>query len=170
MKQLLLTYCKYNLWANQTLINYIQSIEQDIIDTPLESSFPDLRKTIYHIWDAQVIWLSRLQGASPLTWPSMEYGEGFSGFDLYFLRQCEDFIQFISTRSESFFESVSYYKTINGTEQQTRNGEIVLHSMNHSTYHRGQIITMLHNLGFHTLPATDYIVFNRLIEDGNLTM
>jgi uncharacterized damage-inducible protein DinB len=168
MKQLFLSYCKYNLWANRILINSIQSISKDIIDEPLLSSFPTMRKTIYHIWDAQVIWLSRLQGSSPLTWPSAEYGDDFNGFDLYFLRQCEDFIYFVETRNESFFDSMSYYKTINGKEQQTKNGDIILHCMNHSTYHRGQLITMLHNLEIKELPATDYINYCRMVQEGKL--
>ncbi len=169
MKQLLLSYCKYNLWANRILVNKIQSASADVTDKPLLNSFPTLRKTIYHIWDAQVIWLSRLQGSSPLTWPSAEYGDDFAGFDLYFLRQCEDFIYFVETRNESFFDSSSYYKALNGAEHQTKNGEIVLHCMNHSTYHRGQLITMLHNLSVTDLPATDYIAYCRLHQDGKLS-
>lgn len=37
-------------------------------------------------------------------------------------------------------------------------GELVQHLLNHSTYHRGQIVLLLRQLG-HTPPATDYRLF-----------
>ncbi len=167
MKQLLLSFCRYNLWANQQIINTLQLLPPDIVDATVQNSFPSIRKTIYHMWDAQVIWLGRMQGISLTTWPSAEYGSDFAGFDLYFIRQCEDFINFVETRHESFFESICFYRAINGKEHQTRNGDIILHCMNHSTYHRGQLITMLRNLEVVELPTTDYIAYNRLVQESN---
>lgn len=166
MKQLLLSFCRYNLWANKKIIDTLQLLPNDIVDAQVNNSFTSIRKTIYHIWDAQVIWLSRMQGISLSTWPSAEYGEDFAGYDLYFIRQCEDFIQFVETRHESFFESICYYRALGGKEYQTRNGDIVLHCMNHSTYHRGQIITMLRNLEVVTLPSTDFIEYNRSVQEN----
>jgi uncharacterized damage-inducible protein DinB len=168
MKQMLLSFCRYNLWANKQLLDAIQLMPRDIIDASVPNSFTSIRKTIYHIWDAQVIWLGRLQGISLSTWPSAEYDNDFAGFDLYFIRQCEDFIQFVETRNEGYFESTCFYKAINGKDHQTRTGDIILHCMNHGTYHRGQIITMLRNLEVTELPTTDFIFYLRAAEENNL--
>lgn len=113
------------------------------------------------MWDAQLIWLNRLQGISLSTWPSAEYDEHFTGYNIYFLQQCEDFVRFVETRTDSYFEGTCFYKALNGTSYQTMNWQIILHCMNHSTYHRGQLVTMLRNLGVEDLPATDYIQFVR---------
>lgn len=161
MKTLLTSLSDYNLWANKRIIELIQTSSEDIIDTTIESSFPSVRKTIYHIWDTQVIWLNRLQGISLNTWPSKEYDDAFAGYDLYFIQQSIDFQRFIQTRSDGYFESTCFYKTLNGKDEQTKNWQIILHCMNHSTYHRGQLITMLRGLGFSKLISTDYITYNR---------
>lgn len=63
-KSLLISYISYNNWANTTLINHINKIPESPINTEVESSFNTLHKTYFHIWDAQVIWLKRMQGIS----------------------------------------------------------------------------------------------------------
>ena len=82
MKQLLVSFCRYNLWANKKIIDTLQLLPNDIVDAQVNNSFTSIRKTIYHIWDAQVIWLSRMQGISLSTWPSAEYSDDFAGYDL----------------------------------------------------------------------------------------
>ena len=165
MKTLLTSLCDYNVWANKRVVEIIRSFPEDISDKFIESSFPSIRKTIYHIWDAQVVWLNRLQGISLNTWPSKEYGDGFAGYDLYFIQQSIDFHRFIQTRSETYFETTCFYKTLNGSDNQTKHWQIILHCMNHSTYHRGQIITMLRSIGLTNLISTDYIAYTREIEN-----
>ena len=165
MKALLTSLSEYNVWANKRIVEMIQSSTEDIIDKPLASSFPSIRKTIYHIWDAQVIWLNRLQGISLNTWPSKEYDDAFAGYDLYFIQQSIDFQRFIQTRSDTYFETTCFYKTLKGDDNQTKHWQIILHCMNHSTYYRGQIITMLRSFGLTDLMSTDYIAYTREIEN-----
>ncbi|MCW3088046.1 MAG: hypothetical protein JWQ78_1432, partial [Sediminibacterium sp.] len=40
--------------------------------------------------------------------------------------------------------------------------EILLHLFNHGTYHRGQLVTLLRQVGVEEIPRTDYIEFSRL--------
>ncbi len=156
MKTILMSLCAYNVWANKRIIEILQNHSEDILDKTIDSSFQSIRKTIYHIWDAQVIWLNRLQGISLNTWPSMEYDDAFAGYDIYFIQQSFDFQKFIETRGDGFFESTCFYKTLNGTNHQTKHWQIILHAMNHSTYHRGQLITMFRMLGITEMLSTDY--------------
>ncbi|WP_431607929.1 DinB family protein [Zunongwangia profunda] len=37
------------------------------------------------------------------------------------------------------------------------------HLFNHGTYHRGQIISMAHQLGFTEIPSTDFLFFSLTI-------
>jgi uncharacterized damage-inducible protein DinB len=37
--------------------------------------------------------------------------------------------------------------------------EYLLHAFNHGTYHRGQIITQAHSLGFANMPSTDFLFY-----------
>lgn len=161
MKEIITDYTAYNVWANRKLMQVVMQLTPEQINAEVQGSFPSIRKTIYHIWDAQIIWLSRIQGASPTGWPSATYGDDFEGFDLYFIQQSEDIHRFVSTRPETFFDDMCFYRNLNGDQLQTRNAEIILHCMNHSTYHRGQVITYMRQAGITELPHTDFIFYTR---------
>ncbi|MFN0274720.1 MAG: DinB family protein [Chitinophagales bacterium] len=161
-KTILTTLTGYNLWANKKIIETFQTLPEGLIDSVTENSFPTLRKTIYHIWDAQVIWLNRLQGSSLSDWPSKALSDDFAGYDTYFLKNSEEFDQFVQGKSEGFLASPIFYRNLSGKEFQTKAWEIILHCMNHGTYHRGQIITMLRQLKvMKELPSTDIIFYLR---------
>jgi uncharacterized damage-inducible protein DinB len=55
------------------------------------------------------------------------------------------------------------YETITSGLQRSRRFEVLLHVYNHSTYHRGQCITMARAVGLDLVPATDLIRFLRLV-------
>lgn len=52
------------------------------------------------------------------------------------------------------------YRTSQGVQYENRIDEILFHLFNHSTYHRGQVVTLLKKEGF-TPPVTDYIMLKR---------
>lgn len=157
----LTTLTGYNTWASRRIIEKINSLPPEIADTILNSSYETIRKTIYHIWDGQIVWLKRLQGLSLREWPSSGYAADFPGYDQYFLHNCEQFNMYVQSMSEGHFTSVIRYDTMAGKPFQNTVWEIIMHCMNHSTYHRGQIITMLRNLQVTDLPQTDLILYLR---------
>ena len=66
----LVNLAKYNLWANKKLIGFLSKLEPVLLDKELISSFKTIRETLYHIWDAELIWFTRLNGSSLTGWPS----------------------------------------------------------------------------------------------------
>ena len=161
MKEFLIDFTKYNLWAHQNLIAALKQKEVKLLEKEVESSFPSVRSTLLHIWDAQEIWLGRLEGRSMTYFPS-KFFEGsmeevFNGL----LNSSLDFLQFASKVDAAVLEETCNYKTTSGTPKSTVKKEIMLHCLNHSTYHRGQIISICHQLGITHLPSTDYIFYLR---------
>ncbi len=161
MKEIYVKYCKYNLWANQRLTAVFKNLPEEKTSQFLENSFPSVRKTILHIWDAEVIWLKRLQGQTVDSFPS----KTFSGTTLDaingLLQTSDEFLHFIERQDESFFTKPFTVQTItSGTYTQTA-GEMTHHCMNHSTYHRGQLLMMARQLGLRDLPSTDMIFYLR---------
>jgi uncharacterized damage-inducible protein DinB len=57
-----------------------------------------------------------------------------------------------------------HYADLRGEAQLSRVGESVRHLVNHGSYHRGQLVTMLRQLG-HAAPNTDLIAYYRLHVD-----
>ncbi|MBL0096615.1 MAG: DinB family protein [Bacteroidetes bacterium] len=157
----LLQLCNYNVWANDRICSYIKEAGDSIADQEMTSSFPTVRKTLYHLWDAQEIWYKRLQGESPNTWPS-HYFKGSLEESIDAIHQSSiDFVRFVEKLSENGHLSSVEFKSIDGTSFFNTIEEIVMHVMNHSTYHRGQLITMLRSAGFTAVGSTDMIRYYR---------
>ena len=53
------------------------------------------------------------------------------------------------------------YKSLNGQSSTSPYWQMIVHVVNHGTYHRGQVATMLRQLGATPAQSTDMIVFFR---------
>lgn len=152
---------RYNYWAHERTAGWILNAGDIIADQPLVSSFPTIRKTFYHMWDAQVIWFHRLNGQSMNAWPSQTFTGNLKEATEMLLKSCDDFVRFAKENDEKSLEKTIAYHAIDGTEYKSRISEIILHVCNHGTYHRGQIITMLRNAGVGDIGSTDLIRYYR---------
>jgi uncharacterized damage-inducible protein DinB len=162
MKEFLLDYIRYNFWANQRITKYIiDHCSAEQTDQEVASSFPSLKKTLLHIYGAEAIWLQRLIGDSPTVWK----GSSFSGGMVELVEEISsvdrEFIDFAQSCGEAFLLSPFKYNNLEGKEFTNTRAEAILHCVNHSSYHRGQLISMLRQLGFTQLFSTDYISYCR---------
>jgi len=151
----------YNVWANTQLLELLPFHPEEDLDAVRVSSFPSLRKTWYHLWDAETIWLKRLQGHSPESWPSKDFAADFSGFGVYLLQTSAELRDFVRAQSSSWAGLPCSYRTLNQEQHNTPNGMVVQHVVNHSSYHRGQLITIMRQLQWTDLPSTDLIRWYR---------
>ena len=150
----------YNTWANEKVTSFILSAGDEIADMELQSSFPTIRKTLYHIWDAQLIWYARLKGIPFSTWPSKSFNGTLEESCVRLIKNSKDITAF-AKEADGGFSTMVNYKALDGKEYENAVSEIILHCMNHSTYHRGQLITMLRQAGFQDVGSTDLIQFYR---------
>ncbi len=161
MKNLLSRYTQYNYWANGRMIEFLQSLPQEELDAEIVSSFTSIKKTLYHIWDAESLWLSRLGGVSPATFPSRRYTGTFDEA-VSALKKCDqELMDYAETIYEDRLTTLLTYKTVKGDEFQNLIADVLMHVVNHGTYHRGQIITMLRQSSHTTLFSTDYVSYCR---------
>jgi uncharacterized damage-inducible protein DinB len=160
LPQQLLRFASYNAWANERLAEVLTSVPVFWLDQELKSSFPTLRKTAFHIWDGEYIWLRRMQGKSIADFPSKTFPPDTPVNR--FAEGSQALFVFLNQQLESFFHQETIYHTFTREEFRTLNSDIVQHVLNHATFHRGQIITMLHACGFEgKLPSTDFIAWQR---------
>lgn len=163
LKSTLLRYTNYNYWANETLLKLIEKeVNEEKLDKNLVSSFPSLRKTVFHIWDAEHIWIKRLNGESLLDWPSKSFKGKISSASEKMLLNSKSFIEFIEKNGDEELSIPFTYLNTEGKSFSNPIWEAVLHCMNHSTYHRGQVVTMLRQLAVENIPSTDYIAYTRI--------
>ena len=96
MKTLVQQQTEYNLWTNERIAKLLTSIDSKLLDVDLKSSFPSIRKTVHHIWDAEMIWLSRLEGTK-LTWPPTAQFKD-PAIDEFLKTSC-DLLNFVESKS-----------------------------------------------------------------------
>ena len=136
-----LIYTQYNYWANELLLSVIEKEMTDkMLDKEIISSFPSLRKTVYHLWDAEFIWLKRLTGESLNNWPSKNFTGIFSEAKEKILLNDKSFIEFVGKLNDEKLSDSFTYKNVEGKTFTNPIWESVHHCMNHSTYHRGQVV------------------------------
>jgi uncharacterized damage-inducible protein DinB len=158
MKELINTYLDYNLWANKRITAVVTSINPSLYDVEVKSSFPSLRKTVHHIWDAELAWLARLK-KEVVSWPPSAQFKDPAIDD--FLKTSDAFVDYVKSKGDNFLSEISPYKDSKGAQHSNLHSEMIMHCMNHSTYHRGQLVTILRGLGVTEIPSTDLITWYR---------
>jgi uncharacterized damage-inducible protein DinB len=149
-------YVTYNSWANRTVVRWLKNKPAEVMDQIVPSSFPSIKDTLVHIWDTQRFWLAVIQQTPPP--PSFRMA-GFHGT----LEEAFDGILDHSSQFESYVDSLSEQQLAEKIhlatpwfESKHSRFEYIHHTMNHSTYHRGQLITIGRNVGLTDAPMTDF--------------
>ncbi len=157
---MLLKQTNYNLWANQTICDFVLKAGDTVVDVEQKSSFTSVKKTLLHVWDGQVIWLNRMNGKSLSAFPSKEFKGSLAEACDGLLKSSQAFIDYAEGCKENF-ATVIAYQTFDGKTFENKVEDIIFHCMNHSTYHRGQIINLLRGAGFTEVGSTDYMRYCR---------
>jgi len=149
---------EYNSWANSRILDAASKLTPERFAKGLGSSYRSVQDTLVHIMSAEWIWLKRWMGISPKAmlepsdfptisslrsrWSEIERGQE----------------QFISSATEESLNTIIAYVNTQGETWRYPLWQTLQHVVNHSTYHRGQVTTMLRQLGAEPV-ATDFLVF-----------
>ena len=161
MKKLLSSFAAYDLWANEKLLELISNLPDEQQQQEIQSSFSTIHKTCLHVWDASSIWWQRLHMHEQIVVPSLSFHPSMNDVIEGLLDQNKQWIEWLNTAKETDLEKELTYRNMKGYPFRQPVKEILLHLFNHGTYHRGQLVTMLRQVGVGEIPQTDYIVFNR---------
>jgi uncharacterized damage-inducible protein DinB len=161
MKETLKQLAAYNIWANQKLAEVILKLPEEKQHEEIPSSFSSLYKTVLHIWNAESIWWQRMKLQERIIVP----GENFKGNmqELYtaLLQQNQLWAEWINNASEAALTHVFQYQNSRREQFKQPVYQMLVHVFNHGTYHRGQLVNMLRQLGVEKIPQTDFIVWSR---------
>lgn len=150
----------YNCWANARLLRVIGSLHDEQLSAEIESSFPSILETIAHIVGAEWGWLRRWKGESPTALPDWLEDPSFEQLSARLADVESERDWFLASLTDEDLERELSYQTLDGTPHRDRLAALFLHLVNHSTYHRGQLTTMLRQVGG-TPVATDLVLFER---------
>jgi uncharacterized damage-inducible protein DinB len=149
---------EYTEWANARMTEVLLTFSDEQLDQVIPSSFPSIRETLSHIFSTEWIWLRRWKGESPSVAPPWggeittlvsEYG--------YLRNERSDYLRSLT---DADLERNIAYRSMKGDPFTHPLAELFRHVVNHSSYHRGQLTTMIRQAGA-VPPGTDYILFVR---------
>ena len=150
----------YNTWANGRVFESVSHLSPEEFNRDLKSSFPSIRQTMLHFISAEWIWLSRWNGVSPSKAPDNWDASTFDSLRSIWNEVNGDLTKFVNGLTEAVLTSEITYQNLKGDRYSNRMEHMLRHVVNHSTYHRGQITTMLRQLGKEAT-STDFILYIR---------
>lgn len=161
MKELLKQMSTFNIWAHQLLLQTISSLNEEQQQQEVPSSFSSLYRTVLHIWDAESIWWQRLKLQERILVPSREFKGSFQELSSALISQSRQWEEWVHNASELQLEHVFQYTSLDKVQFKQPTWQMILHVFNHGTYHRGQLVNMLRQLGQTRIPDTDFIIWSR---------
>ena len=149
-----------NACANQRSLDAAAALPTDDFVEPLGSSFSSVRDTLAHIWGAEWLWIERFQGSSPASMPEVGQFNDLPALQSRWQQDQQRLHKFVSTLTQNELDRVHEYRTLNFGQYKNPLWQSMQHLVNHGTYHRGQIATMLRQLNAKPL-SSDLIHFYR---------
>ncbi|MCA1055019.1 DinB family protein [Rossellomorea aquimaris] len=146
----------YHVWATEKLLGHLKTLPGDIFHKEIRSVFPSVERTLFHLYEVDALWFSRLKGEQVPLKKHMFETVGECEIDFSDLHK--EILDWLSDMSDELV-SVNY-TTSNGEAFKNTRREILHHLVNHGTYHRGNIAAMLWQLGERSV-STDYIYYVR---------
>lgn len=148
----------FNRWANSRLLTSSASLPADQFARDLGASHGSLHETWLHILWGEWLWLQRWRGESPKRRFDRRDFPDLGAIRAHWSlveRHQQDFIDDLA--DERLLEQVAY-ENIEGQRWEYPLQSMLQHVANHSSYHRGQVATLLRQLG-RIPPATDFLIF-----------
>ena len=144
---------KYNDWATRATANSLKG---------LEKKDERLGELLSHIISAQKLWLNRVLKREIIVSP----------WDKLAVQECisqstsvtAEWVNLLESYTDKDLDKRIEYENTKGEKYVNTLRDIIIHVINHSTYHRAQIAQRVKALG--GKPAvTDYIVYQRELQD-----
>lgn len=161
MKEQLIQLSTYNTWATGLLLDVIATLPQEKQHQELANSFNSLYRTVLHMWNAESIWWQRMKLQERFYVPAEQFKGDMKALDAQLREQGRQWKEWVAAASEPMLRHEFKYHNSKRESFKQPIYQMLLHVFNHGTYHRGQLVAMLRQLGVDKIPATDFIVWSR---------
>ena len=155
-KQYFKEIAEYNLWANTIVCDWLEQITDEQWNKEIFSSFNSIQETVLHIISAEKAWLQRFK-KQPVEWLQSTYRGTKNEHIKLWKDKSAELKAFIDAFDENDLNKNLDFKRLNGDAYSMPYYQLFAHVVNHATYHRGQLVTMLRQAGFRNVSSTDLL-------------
>jgi uncharacterized damage-inducible protein DinB len=150
----------YNSWANHRALEACATLSEEQFTRDLGSSFRSVRDTLAHICGVEWLWLERWHGRSHNALPPAAEFPSLTSLRGRWEEVERNLLDYVASLTAEDIQRIIQHKTTQGVPQAAPLWQMLQHLVNHGTYHRGQVATMLRQLGAKPI-STDLIYFYR---------
>ena len=159
----LIQIADYNNWADGKVMEWLRQINDEQWERAIVSSFSSIRQTAIHIVSAEKYWVDHWEQAPEPTFLSMEFKGAKAELIEIWNKSSADIKTIVNGFSEEkYSQAISFKYPRDGRTGQMPFWQTVAHVINHSTYHRGQLVTLLRQAGFLNLSSLDMATYFQL--------
>jgi uncharacterized damage-inducible protein DinB len=148
----------YNNWANERLLEFVNTLDMADFTRDMSNSFRSIRDTMFHIVGAEELWLSRWLGEEGRMLLDASTFLDVQSIKDRWCNHKSHINNFVSSLTDDHLTKIISYKNLKGIEYSLELWKQMLHTVNHSTQHRGQIVTMGRQLNLQP-PSLDLIYY-----------
>lgn len=159
------TLYRYHDWANHRMLSAVGELSVEQRRRDLQSSFPSVQATLVHMLASEWMWLERWRGTSPVDMSGVGDLSDLGDLSRRWESLAAERSIFVNGQSDEDVRHVVTYQNTRGDRYEQPLWELMCHAANHATYHRGQITTMIRQVGGTPIP-TDMIAYFRSDEYG----
>ncbi|HJQ41111.1 MAG TPA: DinB family protein [Thermoanaerobaculia bacterium] len=152
------TLLAYNRWANERILEGVRTLDPAELTRDLQTSFQSILGTLGHLVVVEWIWLQRWRGESPRRPPNVSQYETLAELEQEWRDVQADQQRFADEVTDAQLEQRIAYQNYREETWEYALGHMIQHLVNHSTFHRGQLVTLLRQLG-RAPQATDFVEY-----------
>jgi uncharacterized damage-inducible protein DinB len=154
------TLAAYNAWATDRIFEGLAALPAEETTRDLKSSHRSIHGTLAHLAGAEKMWLSRMLGTPDKAMITPEEVPTVNDVRGAWEKTGLELAKFLGTLSDRKLQETFAFPTAGGGTLTYRYSEALQHVFNHSTFHRGQVVTLMRQMG-HTPPDTGLSKFIR---------
>jgi uncharacterized damage-inducible protein DinB len=157
---------RYNAWANRLIFDAVADLPAGEATRERATLFKNMVNTLNHLYTVDVIWQAHLEGRAhgipalkTVLHPELpDLRRAQAGMDDWYTAYADRL-------TEAGLQEPVSFTLIGGAAGTMSRGDILLHVVNHTSYHRGWVADMFFEVPRHP-PTTDLPVFLRSYSDN----
>jgi len=155
------TLLDFHYWARDRMLEALEPLTAEQFTRDLGSSFRSIRDTVAHTYAAEWAWYSRWRGHTPTALLPADQFPDLATIRRSWVEQEQKVRALVAELGEAGVDRVMPYTLLSGVSSASPFWQMLQHVVNHASYHRGQVTTMLRQLGAAPAKSCDMITFYR---------
>jgi len=148
----------YMLWADRLMLKAAREVRPEDLTRDAGISFRSLLGTMAHMAISQRLWLSRFSGSPLDRLPAIEDFPDLPSWIHGWEETASGIEAFLAALTDEQLAAPLSWTATTGETHSRPLWQPVVHLVNHTTYHRGQVVSLLRQMGYES-PKTDLVYY-----------